>query len=179
VNTWLTACAAPAKGFSQSVDLLVKMSLKMSMILSCYPSPASSPAPDASSELMVQLKRRQLYLPVASKRRKIRPVNLKPGSSSIKLDVYSYYSSVPDTLLYSRCLDDRSSDDGASSIVSQKSSSSVDHEPATIEIVAPTPIVKASSAQASIDHTIDFSVYNNTSSAPIVEKKGTIYYYNA
>jgi hypothetical protein len=175
VNTWLTACAAPAKGFSQSVDLLLKMSLKMSMILSCYPSPASSPVPDALSELLVPLKRRQLYLPVPSKKRKISPVNLKPNSSSIKLDVYSYYSSVPDALLYSRCLDDRCSDDGGSSILSSKSSSCVDHEPASIEIVAPTPIVKASSTQASIDHTIDFSVYKNTSSAPIVEKKGMIY----
>jgi hypothetical protein len=172
------ACAAPAEGFSQSVDLLrigiLKMSYKMSMIVSCYPSPACSPVANAS-DLVVPLKRLPLHLPVVTKRRKISPVYLKPSSASFKLDVYSYYSSVPDTLLYSRSLDDRSSDDGGSSIVSSKSSSSVDHELANVEIVAPTPVIKAASTPASIDQNVDFSVYRNTSSAPIVEKKGILF----
>lgn len=154
------------------------MSLKMSMLLSCYPTPASSPVTNASN-VVLPLKRLPLHLTVASKRRKNSPAHLKQPHTSIKLDVYSYYSSVPDTLLYSRHLDDRSSDDCGSSIISSKCSSIVDHEPAHVEIVSPTPTVKVSSQPAMVDPTIDFSVYKNTESAPIVEKKGiTIYIIN-
>lgn len=147
------------------------MSLKMSMLLSSYPTPNSSPVANAS-DVLIPLKRLPLHLTVSAKRRKRSPSILKPSHSSIKLDVYSFYSSVPDTLLYSRNLDDRGSDDCGSSIISSKSSIIVDHEPAIVEIVSPAPTTRVSSQPAAIDQTIDFSIYKNTDSAPIVEKKG-------
>ena len=147
----------------------------MSMILSCYPTPASSPVANAS-DVVPCLKRMPLHFPNASKRRKKTRPNLKLSHASVKLDVYSFYSCVPDMLLYSRNMDDRSSDDCDSLVSSSKCSSIVDHEsaPAPVEIVAPAVTVKSSCQTAFIDSSIDYSVFKNTDNAPIVEKKGKL-----